>query len=82
MGWTRSRCRNHLLFCLAIQSDRLIYWFRFLVIRYAHILTWLLIAINFILRGLSPSYNGITNLIAAMGGAIYLLFIVMTFVVK
>jgi hypothetical protein len=56
--------------------------FRFLIIRYSHTLTWLLIAVNFLLRGLSPSYNGIANLIAAMGGVIYLLFIVMTFVVK
>lgn len=56
--------------------------FRFLVIRYAHTLTWILITINFILRGLSPSFNGAANFIAAMGGGIYLLFIIMTFVVK
>lgn len=56
--------------------------FRFFVIRYAHTLTWLLLAINFFLRGLSPSYNGAANLIAAVGGLVYLLFMIMTFMVK
>jgi hypothetical protein len=56
--------------------------FRFLVIRYAHMLTWILISINFFLRGISPSYNGAANLIAATGGLVYLLFMIMTFVVK
>ena len=46
--------------------------FRFFVIRYAHTLTWFLLAINFLLRGLSPSYNSIANLIAAIGVVIYL----------
>jgi hypothetical protein len=56
--------------------------FRFLVIRYAHALTWLLLAINFLLRGLSSSFSGAANLIAVAGGLIYLLFLIMTFVVK
>ena len=56
--------------------------FRFLVLRWGHALTWLLLAINFLLRGLSPSLNGAANLIALAGGLVYLLFMVMTFVVK
>jgi hypothetical protein len=56
--------------------------FRFLVLRWGHALTWLLISINFILRGLDPRFDGIANLTAATGGLIYLLFMVMTFVVK
>ena len=56
--------------------------FRFLVIRYAHTLTWLLLALNFFLRGLSPSFNGIANLFAATGALVYFFFLVMTFVVR
>ena len=48
--------------------------FRFLVIRYAHTLTWLLLAINFFLRGLSLSFNGAANLVAATGALVYFLF--------
>lgn len=56
--------------------------FRFLVISWGHSLTWLLISINFILRGLDPKFSGTANLIAATGGLIYLLFIAMTLIVK
>ena len=56
--------------------------FRFLVLRYAHTLTWLLLAINFLLRGLSADFNGTANSVAAVGGLMYLLFIETTFVVK
>jgi hypothetical protein len=56
--------------------------FRFLVIRYAHAVTWLLLAVNFLLRGLSPSFNGAANLIAMAGGLVYLLFMVTTFIIK
>jgi hypothetical protein len=45
-------------------------------------LTWLLLAVNFLLRGLSPSLNGVANLIALSGALIYGLFIFMMFVVK
>jgi hypothetical protein len=45
--------------------------FRFLVVRYAHALIWLLLAINFLLRGLSPSFNGAANLLAATGALVY-----------
>jgi hypothetical protein len=56
--------------------------FRFLVLRWGHALTWLLMSINFILRGIDPKYNEVANLIAAVGGLTYLLFMVMTFVAK
>ena len=56
--------------------------FRFLVLRWGHALTWLLISINFILRGIDPKLDGMANLIAASGGLIYLLFMVMAFVLK
>ena len=56
--------------------------FHFFVLRWGHALAWLLIAINFLLRGISPSFNGAANLIALAGGMMYLLFLVMTFVVK
>jgi len=56
--------------------------FRFFIIRWGHALTWLLLAINFILRGISPSLNGSANLIALAGGVMYFLFMVMSFIVK
>ena len=56
--------------------------FRYLVIRWGHALTWVLLAVSFFLRGVSPSLNGVANLIAAAGGLIYLLFMVMAFVIK
>ena len=55
---------------------------RYLVIRWGHALTWVLLAISFFLRGVSPSLNGVANLIAASGGLVYLLFMAMTFVIK
>lgn len=55
---------------------------RFFIIRWGHALTWVLLAINFILRGISPNLDGIANLVAGAGGVMYLLFMVMTFVVK
>lgn len=56
--------------------------FRFFIIRWGHALTWLLLAINFVLRGISPSLNGAANLIALAGAGMYILFIAMSFVVK
>lgn len=56
--------------------------FRFVIIRWGHALVWLLLATNFVLRGISPSLNGIANVIALAGGFVYFLFIVMSFVVK
>lgn len=56
--------------------------FRFFILRWGHALTWLLLAISFVLRGISPSLNGAANLIGLAGGLMYALFIVMAFVVK
>ncbi len=56
--------------------------FRYFVIRWGHALTWTLLAVSFFLRGMNPSLNETANLIAATGGLAYLLFMVMTFVIK
>ncbi len=56
--------------------------FRFLVLRWGHALTWILLAINFLLRGVSPSLNSAADLVALAGGLMYALFMVMTFVAK
>ena len=56
--------------------------FRFFILRWGHALTWILLAINFLLRGFSPSLNGAANLIALVGGLMYVLFMLMAFVVK
>ena len=56
--------------------------FRFFVLRWGHALTWLLLTINFLLRGIDPSLNGLASLMALAGGLIYLLFMVMRFGVK
>lgn len=56
--------------------------FRFLIVRWGHAVTWLLLTINFVLRGISPSLQGAANLVALAGGLIYLLFLLSTFVVK
>lgn len=55
---------------------------RLCIVRWAHPLTWYLLALNFILRGLSPEWAGIANMVAAAGGLMYLLFMFMTFVIK
>jgi hypothetical protein len=55
---------------------------RFFVIRWGHALVWVLLAINFLLRGISPSWNGLANLMALAGGVLYFLFMLMSFVVK
>ena len=56
--------------------------FRFFILRWGHALTWILLTINFLLRSFSPSLNGAANLIALLGGLIYVLFLLMAFVVK
>jgi hypothetical protein len=56
--------------------------FRFFILRWGHALTWILLAINFLLRGIDPSLNGLASFCAVGGGLMYLLFTVMTFVVK
>jgi len=56
--------------------------FRFFILRWGHALTWLLLAINFVLRGIDPSLNGLASLIALVGGLVYLSFLAMMFVSK
>jgi hypothetical protein len=55
---------------------------RYFAVRWAHALTWYLLALSFTLRGFFPALNGAANLIAMSGGLIYLLFITMTFLAK
>jgi len=55
---------------------------RFFIIHWGHALTWLLLAVNFLLRGIDPGWNGIANMVAAGGGLMYVLFMLMTFIVK
>ena len=56
--------------------------FRFFILRWGHALTWILLAVNFLLRGLSPSLNGMANIVAFAGGLMYVLFMVIAFVVR
>jgi hypothetical protein len=56
--------------------------YRFFIIRWGHALVWFLLAINFALRGISPSLNSIANLLAFVGGITYVLFILLSLVVK
>jgi hypothetical protein len=56
--------------------------FRFFILRWGHALTWILLATNFLLRGISPSWNGAANLLALAGGVFYALFLHITFVMK
>ena len=55
---------------------------RYFIVRWGHALTWVLLAINFFLRGINPNLNGMANIIALLGGLVYFLFMVMTFLVK
>jgi hypothetical protein len=56
--------------------------FRFFIVRWGHALTWLLLTLNFLLRGLSPALEGTANILAILGALFYALFILMTFVIK
>lgn len=56
--------------------------FRYFVIRWGHALTWLLLAISFLLRGVGPELNGGASFFAFAGGLVYLLFMLMTFMMK
>ena len=60
----RGRFRLH----LAAQSrDGTFGWFPLLHHSLGHALTWFLLALSFCLRGLSPSLNGVANVIALVG---------------
>ena len=56
--------------------------FRFFIVRWGHALTWLLLALNFVLRGISPSLSSTANWVALAGGLMYLVFLMTTFMVK
>ena len=56
--------------------------FRFFIVSWGHALTWFLLSLNFLLRGLSRALDGAANLLALVGGLFYALFILMTFVIK
>jgi hypothetical protein len=56
--------------------------FRLFILRWGHALTWVLLSINFLLRGISPSLNDTANIIALAGGIMYILFMLMAFAVK
>ena len=55
---------------------------RYLIVRWGHALVWILLAVNFLLRGLSPSLNGAADAVALVGAAMYVAFLAMTFMVK
>lgn len=56
--------------------------FGFFILRWGHALVWLLLTIQFVLRGISPSLNGAANLVALAGGIIYALFLLNVMMVK
>jgi len=58
--------------------------FRYFVIRWGHALAWLLLAVSFSrsVRGIGPELNGGASFLGLSGSFIYLLFILMTFIVK
>ncbi len=55
---------------------------RYFIIRWGHALTWLLLAVSFFLRGFGPELNGGSSFFAFAGGLMYLLFMVMTFIIR
>ena len=56
--------------------------FRFFILRWGHALTWILLAINFVMRGIGPDLNGGASFFALAGLVMYVLFMGMTFIVK
>lgn len=56
--------------------------FHYFILRWGHALAWVLLAINFLLRGLDPSMNGVANMVALAGALMYLLFLLMTFLAR
>lgn len=82
--WAAAAFIIALLYSFVWPKDRIadLTGFRFLVLRWGHALTWLLISINFMLRGFDHRFDGLASLTAVAGGLIYLLFIIMSFVMK
>jgi len=56
--------------------------FRFFVLRWGHAVTWVLLTINFVLRGIGPDLNGMASFFALAGAVTYVLFLAMTIVLK
>jgi len=56
--------------------------FRYFILRWGHALTWLLLTINFVMRGIGSDLNGGASFFALAGGVTYVLFLSMTYVVK
>ncbi len=56
--------------------------FRFSIVRWGHGLTWFLVSLKLILRGISPALQDAVNLFAMVGALFYALFILMTFMIK
>jgi len=55
---------------------------RYFLLRWGHSFTWLFLALSFALRGFGPELNGGSSFFALAGGVMYLLFVMMTFVVR
>lgn len=55
---------------------------RYFIVRYGHALVWLLLALNFLLRGISPALYGVANFAALAAGLGYLLFLGMSLPAK
>jgi len=55
---------------------------RYFIVRWGHALVWILLAVNFLLRGLSPSLNSAADAVALAGGAVYVAFLAATFAAK
>lgn len=56
--------------------------FRFFVLCWGHALVWVLIAIGFVMGGMSPSLIRVANSIALTAGVLYVLFLMTAFVLK
>ena len=52
------------------------------VIRWGHALTWILLTINFVVRGIGPDFSGGASFFAFAGAIMYVMFIAATFIVK
>ena len=51
--------------------------FQFVVLRWFHSLCWVLIALNFFVRGMDGTrFNGAANLLAASGGIAYAVYMI------
>ena len=55
---------------------------RFITVRWGHTLAWILLAVNFLLRGITPDLNGTSNIFAIAGGLVYGLFMYTSFRMK